>query len=85
MADDFDRPNGLAFSADERVLYVSDTGREPQAHPRASTSATTARCPAATSSRSAAPASFDGFRLDEDGRIWTSAGDGVHCYARTAR
>ena len=23
---------------------------------------------------------FDGFRLDEDGRIWTSAGDGVHCY-----
>ena len=23
---------------------------------------------------------FDGFRLDEDGRIWTSAGDGVHVY-----
>ncbi len=23
---------------------------------------------------------FDGFRLDEDGRIWTSAADGVHCY-----
>ena len=23
---------------------------------------------------------FDGFRLDGDGRIWTSAGDGVHCY-----
>jgi len=23
---------------------------------------------------------FDGFRLDTDGRIWTSAGDGVHCY-----
>ena len=24
--------------------------------------------------------SFDGFRLDEAGRVWTSAGDGVHCY-----
>ena len=24
---------------------------------------------------------FDGFRLDSDGRIWTSAGDGVHCFA----
>ena len=23
---------------------------------------------------------FDGFRLDTDGRIWTSAGDGVHCF-----
>jgi gluconolactonase len=23
---------------------------------------------------------FDGFRLDSDGRIWTSAGDGIHCY-----
>lgn len=26
MADDFMQPNGLAFSPDERVLYVSDTG-----------------------------------------------------------
>ncbi len=24
---------------------------------------------------------FDGFRLDDQGNIWTSAGDGVHCYA----
>jgi len=23
---------------------------------------------------------FDGFRLDTDGRIWSSAADGVHCY-----
>ena len=23
---------------------------------------------------------FDGFRLDTEGRIWTSAGDGIHCY-----
>jgi gluconolactonase len=23
---------------------------------------------------------FDGFRVDTKGRIWTSAGDGVHCY-----
>ena len=24
---------------------------------------------------------FDGFRCDSDGRVWSSAGDGVHCYA----
>ncbi|TGP49596.1 SMP-30/gluconolactonase/LRE family protein, partial [Mesorhizobium sp. M2D.F.Ca.ET.226.01.1.1] len=23
---------------------------------------------------------FDGFRLDDAGRIWTSAADGIHCY-----
>jgi gluconolactonase len=23
---------------------------------------------------------FDGFRLDEAGNVWTSAGDGVRCY-----
>ena len=23
---------------------------------------------------------FDGFRFDEDGRLWTSAADGVHCF-----
>jgi len=23
---------------------------------------------------------FDGFRLDANGHLWTSAGDGVHCY-----
>jgi sugar lactone lactonase YvrE len=27
LADDFDRPNGLAFSPDEAVLYVNDTER----------------------------------------------------------
>ncbi|MCB1970955.1 MAG: SMP-30/gluconolactonase/LRE family protein [Geminicoccaceae bacterium] len=23
---------------------------------------------------------FDGFRIDTDGRIWSSAADGVHCF-----
>ena len=27
---------------------------------------------------------FDGFRLDTAGRVWSSAGDGVHCYAPPA-
>ena len=25
---------------------------------------------------------FDGFRFDSQGRLWTSAADGVHCYDR---
>jgi len=27
LADDFDRPNGLAFSPDEQTLYIDDTNR----------------------------------------------------------
>ncbi len=27
------------------------------------------------------PGFADGFRLDEDGNVWSSAGDGVHCIA----
>ncbi len=84
VADDFDRPNGLAFSPDERLLYISDTGahREPDGPPhirvcevgengKLSNGEVFARCTVGA---------FDGFRLDDAGRIWTSAGDGVHCY-----
>ena len=73
-----DRPNGLAFSLDERLLYVSDTGapRNMRVHDvddygTLSNGREFAKCTVG---------GFDGFRLDEAGRIWTSAGDGVHCY-----
>ena len=77
VADDFDRPNGLAFSLDERVLYVSDTGTKNMRV------LDVADDGALTNSREFAKCTvggFDGFRLDEQGRIWTSAGDGVHVY-----
>ena len=80
---DMIRPNGIAFSIDESKLYVADTGRtHGEQHPkhirefevkgdRVGNSKVFAECTAGL---------FDGFRLDSDGRIWTSAGDGVHCY-----
>ena len=33
MADDFEGPNGLAFSPDERLLYVAESGRQFAADP----------------------------------------------------
>jgi gluconolactonase len=75
-ADDFERPNGLAFSLDERQLYVGDSRRR---HIRRfdvaddgtlSGGATFAECNAG---------SFDGLRLDDQGRVWAAAHDGVHC------
>ena len=49
VADDFDRPNGLAFSADESLLYIVDTRQQPS-HIRVFAVGPEARCPAARSS-----------------------------------
>jgi gluconolactonase len=73
-----DRPNGLAFSLDERVLYVSDTGPAKNMH--AFDVADDGTLSHQREFAKATVGGFDGFRLDEAGRIWTSAGDGVHVY-----
>jgi gluconolactonase len=81
---DFLQPNGLAFSPDEGTLYVADSGasHDPDAprHIRAFDVTTDGRL---TNGRvfclidAGVP---DGFRLDTDGNLWTSTGDGVHCF-----
>lgn len=84
VATDFVKPNGLAFSADERHLFISDTGgthdsngpahiRKMDVNPdgcRLGDGQVFADC---------TQGFFDGFRLDRGGRIWSSAADGVHC------
>ena len=83
VAGDFVKPNGIAFSPDESRLYIADTGAShmpggPRHIRRFSVSGdgtlsggeVFAECPNGL---------FDGFRVDRDGRVWTSAGDGVHC------
>ena len=36
MCEEFDKPNGLAFSPDESVLYVGDSGQNPRRFPQSS-------------------------------------------------
>ena len=78
VADDFVRPNGLAFSGDELTLYIVDTRAR---HIRRfdvsdggglSGGEVFAECTAGT---------FDGIRLDDAGRVWAAAHDGLHCFA----
>jgi gluconolactonase len=84
VADDFVRPNGLAFSPDERVLYIADSGGtsipDGPRHIRRF-DVIGARLTGGEIFATCTSGFFDGLRLDEFGRIWTSAGDGVHCYA----
>ncbi len=84
VADDFVRPNGIAFSPDERRLYVADTGathvKDGPRHIRVFDVSDDGRLSGGKVFATSTAGLFDGMRLDEAGRIWTSAGDGVHCY-----
>lgn len=77
VADDFDRPNGLAFSADERQLYIVDT---PQKHIRRFDVEDEVRLTGGEVFATCNAGSFDGIRLDDTGRIWVAAHDGLHCF-----
>lgn len=78
------QPNGLAFSPDESVLYVADTGAthvdglpatiwsyKLQGN-KLTEASLFSTCPDGL---------YDGFRCDIHGNIWTSAGRSVFCYA----
>lgn len=83
VADDCEMPNGLAFSPDEKRLYVTDSAitESPTgaSHIRAydvvNANLTHSRILAQVS-----PGCPDGLRVDTDGNIWCSAGDGVQCF-----
>ena len=82
------RPNGLAFSPDESMLYVADTGishvgRDCPPDIRAYPMAADGRTPMGdhTTFATCDNGLFDGFRVDIHGNVWSSAGDGVHCFS----
>jgi gluconolactonase len=83
MADDYVKPNGLAFSPDETHLYISDTGGthapDGHAHIRRHKVSPDGQLTGGDVFAECSEGFFDGFRVDTDGRMWTSAADGVHC------
>lgn len=84
MVDDMNCPNGLAFSPDERLLYVADTGRmqstDPQ-HIRVYDCAADGKPSGGRLFHKVDQGCSDGIRIDTDGNLWSSAADGVHCIA----
>jgi gluconolactonase len=84
VADDFQGPNGLCFSPDERLLYIAETGLQfapdPVQHIRVfDVLDDGAKLGTGRVFHKVSPGAADGFRCDEDGNVWSSAGDGVHC------
>jgi len=82
-ASDFDGPNGLAFSPDESRLYVAETGDQtsdrPKQYIRVFEVEPDGSLKGGQVFHKIDPGYADGLRVDEDGNIWASAGDGVHC------
>ena len=84
MASDFVQPNGLAFSPDESLLYIADTGLTHRANGphhvrRFKVAADGGPLSGGEVFATCAVGLHDGFRVDVHGNLWLSAGDGVHC------
>jgi gluconolactonase len=79
LADDFEKPNGLAFSPDEKTLYVCDTARyhvrafevEPSGSLRVGSSRVFARFDPDQ------PGGPDGMKVDQQGRVYVAVALGV--------
>ncbi|MEV7604040.1 SMP-30/gluconolactonase/LRE family protein [Paenarthrobacter sp. NPDC089322] len=81
---DLVHPNGLAFSPDESLLYVADTAGPGRGVPFriAAYPVKDGRCgEGSTFVELEDGRASDGFRVDVEGRVWTSAGPSVRVYA----
>lgn len=78
VATDFDEPNGLCFSPDEKLLYISDTGRPH--HIRVFDVSAENQLSGGATFCVIDKGGPDGIRCDAEGNVWSSAGDGVQVF-----
>ena len=83
--DEMVKPNGLAFSPDEKILYVANSAytHDPEG-PHHIVAFDAAEDGTLSDRRIFAVIDAgvpDGFRVDVGGNVWCSAADGIHCFA----
>jgi gluconolactonase len=79
VVDDFDRPNGLCFSPDERRLYIADSGAPH--HVRVFDVGEDGALTGGRVFCTVSPGIPDGMRCDTEGRLYSNAGDGIHVFS----
>ena len=77
VADGFDKPNGLAFSPDEEVLYVGDSGEQTH-HVEAFDVGDGSRLSGRRRLAVIDPGYPDGIKVDADGLVYAASCGGVH-------
>jgi gluconolactonase len=83
VCDDFRQPNGLAFSPDESRLYIADSAASHDASAPCHIRAFDVQGDRLSGGDAFAVIDVgipDGIRVDDQGRLWSSGGDGVHCF-----
>lgn len=73
LLSDFDRPNGIVLSPDEKTLYVADTAKQHIRSFPVKTDGTLGE-----GKVFAQTPNPDGLRVDTDGRVWSASSDGVN-------
>ena len=79
VAEDFTRPNGLCFSPDEKLLYVANSDGKFH-HVRVFNVKKDNTLEGGKVFATISPGAPDGMRVDKDGRLWSTAGDGLHVF-----
>ncbi|MEA3344719.1 MAG: SMP-30/gluconolactonase/LRE family protein [Chloroflexota bacterium] len=77
LADDLDRPNGLAFSSDESILYVDDTTRRRVWAFDVLSDGALANGRVFAEMESSAPGGPDGMKLDSEGNLYVAGPGGT--------
>ena len=84
VIDDFAQPNGLAFSPDETKLYIADSAASHDPAAPRHIRVFDVQDDGLQGGRVFALIDNgipDGIRVDTAGNLWSSAADGVHCFA----
>lgn len=77
LASDFDRPNGLAFSPDESVLYVDDSQRRHVRAFRVEPDLSLSHGRVLIDMSVEAPGVPDGMKVDKGGNLYVTGGGGI--------
>jgi len=86
LVDDFQQPNGLAFSPDEKVLYIADSSK--RLHIRAfdvKPDGTLANGRIFAEMRTGEPGGPDGMKVDSKGNLWSTGQGGIWVFDKTGK